>query len=403
MKSILKFTGLSLWAVLLVFALSSCNSDDEVVIDPGTGIPVADGFYMASTSADPTTNDGLVAETVEDDGFGSQTRNGFLANYLYVEGGSYNIVQIVDKEITKTFGGTASTETDEGSGCDFNDYTVATLTDGGAALSVGAGFYKVSFDQIRSELVLIKIEQAGVIGSATPGGWGSDTPLMGTSSVTGASFSATEVEMRKGEYKLRFNCRWNLDRRDDNTMWDEANGYQLFTNFGGAADNLLTGNDGANIQVLEADEGIYTVAADWAPGDGWSVNLTKTGDVAPITFVPDEHQWALTGDATPNGWADDDATNDPIGVDHDFNYEGVDAGTYTWMLASIDLIPGGFKIRANDLWDENRGWNELTLTGDTGDFSDDGGNIRAATAATYKMVLTTSDDGETYTLDFEAL
>ncbi len=395
MKSILKFSTLAMVAISVLF--TACNPDDDIIIDPGTeGIQVGNGFYMASTAADPTASDVLVAETVEDDGFSSQDRTGFLANYIYVAAGSYNIVEITDKEITKSLGGTAETVTDMGSGCDHNDYTLVSLAEDGAAVSVGAGFYKVTYDQTTAELILIKIENAGVIGSATPGGWGADTKLEGSATADGGSWSATDVTLRgAGEYKVRFNCRWNLDRRiDPDAGFAADNAYQLFTNLGGSASDLLPGNDGPNIPFADGDDAIFTVTLNWTPADGFTLDLEKTDDAPVITFTPDDHQWAIIGDATAGGWD----------TDTDFNYEGFDSGTntYTWKGASIDLIEGGFKFRTNDSWDENIGWGQVVLTGDTADFSDDGGNIKVAAGGVgnYIVVMTTNDDGTTYTADF---
>ncbi len=391
---------------VVVFCAAACNDDEGPTITPVTGINVADGFYIAPGTGEPTTSDVLVAETVEDDGFSSQDRAGFMANYIWVDAGDYRIVEISEKAIVDSLGGTVETIDDSASGCGQSTYELVTVTSGGAPWAVASsGLYKVTFDQTTSEVVMVPIMSAGIIGSATEGGWGTDTPLAGSVTADGGSWSATEVILRSGEWKLRFNCRWNLDRRKDPAAgFGFDNGYQLFTNFGGTADNLATGNDQPNIPQTE--DGKYTIVLDWTADDGFTMTVTRTGDAPVITFVPDEHQWALTGDATPNGWANDDPNDDPIGVDHDMNYEGYDAGsnTYTWEMASLAFVPGGFKFRANDKWDENMGWGgNLTLMGDISDFSDDGGNIKVGTAATYQIVLTTSDDGVTYTATFTEL
>ncbi len=396
-----------LLALCALITMSSCKKDDDVTIPVVTGINVGDGFYMAKKDADPLASDQLVAETVEDADFGSQERAGFLANYLYLTAGDYNMVQITSKAVTATFGGTATTVTDTGSGCDYNDYTVVDVAADGAAVTVAAGFYKVTYDALTSEMVLYKIEAGGIIGSATPGGWGSDTPIPGTISATGGSWEATELTLRKGEFKIRFNCRWNLDRRIDPAAgFAAANGYQLFTNFGGSVTNLETGNDGANIPVTEEEEGVYTVKIDWLPTSGFNVTLTKTGDVAPITFVPDENQWAVIGDATNSNDDDMDGTPDGWQTDTDMNYEGFDAGTntYTWKATNIALEGDkAFKFRTNDSWDNNIGWGQVELMGDTADFSDDGGNIKVANTASYDIILTTSDDGDNYRASFTKL
>lgn len=405
MKSFKNLLTLFLAASAMI-VMTSCGDDDPIIIDPGTdGINVADGFYISAADGDPVATAALTAESVEDADFASQTRAGFVAGYVYMTAGTYNVVEITDKAKTKSLGATAETVTDMSSDCGFNDYILVNLVEDGAGFNVAnEGLYKVTYDQMTGEAILYQIQTAGIIGSATEGGWGADTKLDETATLTadGGSWSRTNITLRPGEFKVRFNCRWNLDRRiDPDAGFGADNAYQFFTNFGGSASNLLPGNDGSNIAVTAEEEAVYTVTLNWTPADGFSLNLEKTGEATPITFVPDEHQWAVTGDATPNGWPDD---NDPVGTaDTDMNYEGVDNGTYKWVLESIALVPGGFKFRTNDSWDENRGWNELTLTGDTSDFSDDGGNIKVATAASYKITLTTSDDGATYTADFEQL
>jgi hypothetical protein len=404
-KSLMKLTTMFLLGIGVLF-FTSCGDDGGPVIDPGTGgINVADGFYITKTGVDPVSNAVLKSETVEDTGFGAQARAGFLANYVYLDAGSYNVVQIQSKEIVKTLGGPRSVSTDAGSGCGFTDYETIASTDGGAAFAVQeAGLYKVSYDALTGEIFYYHIEKVGLIGSATAGGWGADTDIPGSVTAAGGTWEATGVELRAGEFKIRFNCNWNIDRRlnkADNDDFSEGAGYMLFTNFGGSVTNLLPGNEGSNIAISAASEGIYTVKITWAPAAGFAASLTKTGDVTPILFVPDDHEWAITGDATPNGWADDDASNDPIGVDHDFNYEGKTGNTYTWELASIVLSsPGAFKFRSEDNWNENLGWGQLALEGDVSDFSDDGGNISVAATATYKIVLVTSDEGMNYTATF---
>ena len=376
------------------------------MIDPGTGgINVADGFYITKSGVDPIATSLLKSEMVEDAGFAAQARSGFIAKYVYLDAGSYNVVEIKSKEITKTLGGTRAVSTDAGSGCGFTDYETIASTDGGAAFVVqNAGLYKVTYDALTGEILHYHIESVGLIGSATAGGWGADTEIPGSVTAAGGTWEGTGVELRAGEFKLRMNCNWNIDRRlnranDDD--FSEGAGYMLFTNFGGSVTNLLPGNEGANIAISMASEGIYTVKIAWTPTSGFAASLTKTGDVVPITFIPDDHEWALTGDATPNGWADDDMTNDPIGVDHDFNYEGLAGGVYTWELASIVLSsPGAFKFRSEDSWDENLGWGQLTLAGDVADFSDNGGNISVGATGTYKVVMTTADEGDNYTATF---
>lgn len=402
-KGIMKFMILALVSGMVFLA---CDDDDDTNIGGTDGTyNVDDGYYMVLDGEDPDFDGALRSETVEAEGFSSQERNGYFANYLYLESGDYNLFNVEDKELAASIGGAASTEMDEGSGCDYNSYTVVSAADDGEAFNVAnAGLYKVIYDQATSEILLYKIESPGIIGSATEGGWGSDQILTGTVDANGGSWSLEGAILRQGEWKIRFNCRWSIDRRiDPEAGFDADNGYQAFTNFGGSLDNLLTGNDGSNMTIAEGDDAEYTVNIDWVPIDGFTASITRTGDAPEITFVPEENQWAITGDATVNGWADDDPSNDPIGVDIDLNYEGFDMGTYTWMSnGTIALSEGAFKFRTNDSWDVNIGWNELTLEGDIDGFQDSDGNVgvTAAGAGDYEISLYTSDEGANYTASF---
>ncbi len=406
MKSLMNSLSILLAVFSLVF-VTSCGSDDDIVIDPGTGINVADGFYFAASGSDPVSTAGLVSENVEDDGFSSQERTGFLGGYIYFAQGDYNLVQIASKEITSTLGGTAEVVTDAGSGCDFNDYYLVNATVDGAAFTVPAdGLYRVTYDQTTGEVIMFNVTIPGIIGSATEGGWGADTQLSGTVDADGGSWSAENVILREGEFKLRFNCRWSIDRRIDPAAgFGFDNGYQLFNNFGGSFSDLAPGNNQPNIPFAAADEGIYTVTANWDPTEGWSMVLVRTGDAPVVNFVPDEHEWAVVGDATNLADADMNGTPDGWEIDTDMNYEGFDSGTntYTWKIGFIGLGVGGFKFRTNDSWDENIGWGQVALEGDVADFTDDGGNIRVNTARNYEITLTTSDDGDNYTATFVQL
>ncbi len=387
--------GFSLLLLACTLMLVTSCKDDEVDIPDVEGINVQDGMYLAVADTDPVASAILRSEVVEDDAFGSQSRTGFVANYIYLTAGNYNMVEVTSKEITATYGGTAVTELAEEQNCTTNEYTLVTITENGAAFAVSEGLYKVTYDQLTGEMVIFKADMPSIIGNSPEGSdWG-DIFLPGSVDATGGSWQITEQVFREGEWKIRFNCHWNIDRRiDPNAGFEEDNAYMLFTNFGGSTDNLQAG--APNIPLAAADEGIYTVDINWSPDDGWTVALTRTGDAPVITFDPANHQWGIIGDATPTGWDSDT----------DFDYIGESGGTYTWELASIDLTAGGnFKLRTNDLWTEELNWETINMTGDVSDFTNDGTNtnIIVNTDATYKITLTTSDEGDNYMTTFEQL
>ena len=154
------------------------------------GINVSDGMYMTQVDVDPIATQILLDEEVETDGFQTIVRQGFQANYIYLEAGDYNMVQIESKEITATFGGVSSTEIDAGSACGFNNYILAKdVAEGGSAIAVDTtGLYKVTYDNMTSEITMTQIRNANVIGSATPGGWNDDTVLSGSVDATGGTW-----------------------------------------------------------------------------------------------------------------------------------------------------------------------------------------------------------------------
>lgn len=377
------------WALVLggLVVLSSCKKDDDIVIDPGSGgINVSNGLYITAAGEDPSSVALLSAESVEDDGFTSQSRSGFVANYVYLEAGDYQVVQVTDKEVTATIGGTMETVTDMGSGCDYNEYFVVTTDVDGPAFAVAeSGLYKVTHDQMKNELILYQIEQPGLIGDATPLGWSADTPLPGSVDKDGGEWKAEGVILRNGQWKLRFNCRWNIDRRvDPNAGFDPSNGYMLFTNFGGAVDDLLTGNDGANI--AQAEDGEYTVTVTWEPRNGFALDVERTGDAPEITFDPNDYKFGIIGSATAKGW------------DEDRNMLYKKEGEVHGWYGVVHFIDGGneFKFRTNDLWDFNLG-GTLAADGTPTVLEVNGGNIASPGEGDYYIALETEDEGMTWT------
>ncbi|MEZ5049379.1 MAG: hypothetical protein R2766_06990 [Saprospiraceae bacterium] len=83
---------------------------------------------------------------------------------------------------------------------------------------------------------------------------------------------------------------------------DPSNGYNLFTNFGGAVDNLTPGNDQPNISW---DESNIHCNTKLDAKDGFTLDLNRTGDAPTITFDPNEYRFGVIGDATAGGWDSD--------------------------------------------------------------------------------------------------
>lgn len=304
MKKFNRLMAFMLALVMLGFA-TSCD-DDEPTIGGGDGgdLLLADGFYLAKDGEDPSSDAQLRTATVDAPSFGAMDREGFVQGYMYLTAGSYTLVEVVDKEVVTSIGGELSTVSGEdvrNPECDADNssYSLVSAAADGASFAVAAdGLYVVAYDSDMSEIVFDQMTSVSIIGAATPGGWSADTELTGTVSAEGGSWSVEGVTLDEGEMKFRFNCRWAIDRRIDNTLdFANDNGYSFFTNYGNAIDNLLPGNEGANIQLTEYAE--YTVSFSWTPGDIPTATVTKTGEAEPKPEYPEELY--MVG-ATIGGW-----------------------------------------------------------------------------------------------------
>lgn len=372
-----------MFGIFALVTFTSCGDDDPVIDTGGDGINVSNGLYLAVSGADPSSTAALSAENVGAPDFGAGPRDGYNAGYMWLEAGNYNVVEITEKEVTATIGGTLSVEDDGASDCDGTSYMRVETAVDGPAFAVGtSGLYKVAHDAMRNELILFQITNANLIGAATPNGWGGDTPMTGSITADGGSFSIEDVVLRAGQMKLRFDCRWDIKRLiDPNGGLDPSNGYEMFTNFGGEVSNLQPG--GANIEV--AEDGLYTVTLDWDPRDGWSATQTRTGDAPTLSFDPNDFNWGIIGDATAGGWD----------ADRDMLYKDGGDGVHNWYGVVTLAADGQFKLRANDAWDLNLG-GLLAPDGVSTVLANGGDNMANPGAGDYYIVLTTSDDGATW-------
>lgn len=194
-------------------------------------------------------------------------------------------------------------------GPNYGDGGTGNLDANAGNIDSPAGYYKINVDADAMTYTALATVW-GVIGDATLGGWGDETPLAydPTSMVWRGVQHMTAANM-----KFRANHDWGLNYGSD------------------AADGTLSAG-GANIPVdLESD---YSITLDLSH---------------PNVYTYAFNRWGLIGDATPGGWSDDtnmtwDATNNVFTV-------------------TLDLVSSGkFKIRANDAWDLNYGGDVNALT-----------------------------------------
>lgn len=199
--------------------------------------------------------------------------------------------------------------------------------DGGAGnINSPAGYYKLNADAAAMTFTAVATKW-GVIGDATPLGWGDETAL------TYDPASRTWIgglHLTKASIKFRANHDWGLNYGSDK------------------ADGTL-GAGAANIAIsLEAD---YAIVLD----------LSK-----PNAYTYGVNRWGVIGDATADGWnSDQNMTWD---------------ATKKVFTATLDLKVGSFKFRANDDWGLNYGG---SLTG----LEAGGANIPVAAAGNYTITF----------------
>lgn len=189
-----------------------------------------------------------------------------------------------------------------------------------------AGYYKINVNANTLEFSAVPTVW-GVIGSATPGDWNSETPL--------TYYPALQtwrggIHLKAADFKFRANQDWSY-------------------NYGSSAKNETLNAGGDNIAVaVEAD---YYIVLD----------LSK-----PNEYKYSANRWGIIGSATAGQWnSDQNMTWDAAGK---------------VMKATLDLTAGEIKFRANDDWAINLGGalNALTQGGD---------NIPIASAGNYTITL----------------
>jgi starch-binding outer membrane protein SusE/F len=189
-----------------------------------------------------------------------------------------------------------------------------------------AGYYKI----VANATALTFAQTAtvwGVIGSATANGWNDET---GLEYYPELQTWRGGIHLTVGEFKFRANHDWGL-------------------NYGSTTANAVLDEGGSNIAAA--------VEADYY----FSLDLSH-----PLNYTYTADRWGIIGSATADGWNSDqnmtwDATNKVL-------------------TATLALVVGEIKFRANDDWTLNYG-------GELSALSQGGANIPITAAGTYTITL----------------
>ncbi len=186
------------------------------------------------------------------------------------------------------------------------------------------GHYRIRGNRIDMTYELLKTDW-GVIGSATPLDWGDETPL--TYNQTLDQWIGG-VHLKNAELKFRANHSWDY-------------------NLGGDMNALSYGGD--NIVISLEDD--YAITLDLSIPNEYKCSIDR---------------WGIIGSATADGW----------NSDQNMAWDAVN-GVFK---ATLNLVVGDMKFRANDDWAVNLG-------GPLNELVQDGANIAISEAGNYTITL----------------
>jgi len=266
----------------------------------------------------------------------------------------------------------------------------------------------------------------GVVGSATPGGWGNENiPDLKFYTTATTDVYVAYVTLRNGEIKFRNNNDWSENWGDDGNDGTldsyganipvSAGTYKIEVNFssmtytmeayswglvGSATPNQWNGpdlmlhynsfqDDWRAVVTLGEGEVKFRFNNDWGLNygdDGADGSMEANGANISVSsghylvsmnlntqsYTMEEIDvWGLVGSATANGW---DGPNDKFMPDF-----GIMEGYY--YLSGAELVDGEIKVRQNDAWGLNYGDD-----GNDGLMEVNGANIPVS-AGTYNIIL----------------
>jgi hypothetical protein len=386
-KQILKRVAKSMMIIAMAMLVVVACKKDETTDEPGT-TPVEDGIYVTGAAtgvATPGIN-GLMStarnEVTQED------RAELKEIYMAVSAtDGFNIV-MVSGSTTKTYGPGADFAMVDAANLD-NDEPKNGLWRGSLVETTDKftvpedGLYHIAFDQ---ELMIVVIAKAdwGIIGGATPGGWGDNTVMVsGGFDKNAMSFEIAEVTLLENEWKFRYSNGWKIILDPDFDLGGGVVGIKVNSNFGGAADALVAG--GANI--ANDTYGNYKVTMNWALGTGMTAAIEWVGDAIPLPEFPEKMY--IVGAGTAYGW------DTPGTVDAAIMHKcagGAPSEGLFWKICYLEAGQG-FKVSDSAWGAYNFGFDQIE------EFDADGvavtsldGNMDIAASGMYIVVLNLRDD-----------
>lgn len=390
-SNIFKFAMFFMAATIM---FTACKDDDD---DDDPAVIVLDGYYvMGDATAITEFKSAGLMKTAKNE-VGQAERASLYEKYIAIKGGEDFHIKMVAGATQKTYGpGTDFAEITNPTGDEPHDvpFWRGALVESETAFTVPEdGLYHVVMDEVLMKVVIARVKW-GVIGAATPGGWGSSTQLTeGVFSKDEVSFELTNVLMNKADWKFRYSNGWKieLDTADSNP----DNHVKINTNFGGSLSALAAGGD----NIANDTRAFYTINMTWSLDDGHVATLTNTGAPEPVDYSA--VSLGLIGDGLVidgNAWNWDGGYN--------LHTPTVDGRIYTWEWTGVGVsTAGSFKLREGDNWDGySFGYPQVTMAGaNAGDFETNGdGNFVPKSELTVNITFEINDELDVYTFTVDA-
>lgn len=401
-NNLFKLTRIA-WVMLMSIALisTSCTKDDDDDNPTDPPVIVLDGTYVkgAGTALVDFDAKGLMKitrnEVVQED------RASLVDLYVAIKGGSegFNIIT-VEGATQKVWGPGADFGMVAEADLDGEEPTLGlyrgTIVESTSPFTVSEdGLYHIAYD---SELGVVTVAKVvwGVIGAATPGGWGTSTQLDAAFDLNTMAFTGTDIILTKADFKFRYSNGWKVILSPDFDLGDGNAGIKVNSNYGGAINALVPGGD----NIVNDVPGKYTITVTWTLDGGTSASVVKTGDLE--TFDYSATELGLVGDGL---MVDGEQHNWDVTL---FPHAPVvtDETTYTWTYEGVEVSTlGSFKIREGQDWNgKSIGFPDVTMAGTAaGDFEGNGdGNFVPLADGTYDLELVIDAVTENYTLNVKA-
>ncbi len=391
-KNLMKLSKMA-WLLVIALAVvtTSCKKDDDDEPSGGGDDPVIvlDGVYVKGDATALTDFDTKGQMNITRNEVNQKDRAQLLELYIAIKAtGGFNIVTVA-----------GSTKTTYGPGDDFavvpeadldadepkNGLQRGSVKETDAKFTVPEdGLYHVVYDTELGIAAIAKVDW-GIIGGATPGGWGENTvfdaPAFDLNTMT---YTIPSVTLTEDTWKFRYSNGWKIILDADIDLGGGVVGVKVNTNYGGTSiDALVPGGENiANTKYYN-----YKMTITYNLGSPFAVTMEEESEPDPLPTFPEE--MFLVGAGTAYGW------DEPGTVDNAIMHKCAGGGESEGLFWKILYIEAGqgFKVSAAAWSSPNLGHGDVDEYDANGvEVTDNGGNMDIATSGMYMVVLDLRND-----------